>query len=61
MSLDSLQSLFQDELKDVYHAEKQLLQALQRLFQSPQGNQKSCRPAGAELQGLGYADPGQGL
>jgi ferritin-like metal-binding protein YciE len=31
MSLDSLQSLFQDELKDVYHAEKQLLQALPRL------------------------------
>jgi ferritin-like metal-binding protein YciE len=31
MSLDSLQSLFQDELKDIYHAEKQLLQALPRL------------------------------
>jgi ferritin-like metal-binding protein YciE len=31
MSFDSLQSLFQDELKDIYHAEKQLLQALPRL------------------------------
>jgi ferritin-like metal-binding protein YciE len=31
MSLDSLRSLFQDELKDVYHAEKQLLHALPRL------------------------------
>lgn len=31
MSLDSLQSLFLEELKDVYHAEKQLLQALPRL------------------------------
>jgi ferritin-like metal-binding protein YciE len=31
MSLDTLHSLFQDELKDVYHAEKQLLQALPRL------------------------------
>jgi ferritin-like metal-binding protein YciE len=31
MSLDSLQSLFQDELKDMYHAEKQLLQALPRM------------------------------
>ncbi|HEX6106849.1 MAG TPA: ferritin-like domain-containing protein [Gemmatimonadales bacterium] len=31
MALDSLQSLFLDELKDVYHAEKQLLRALPRL------------------------------
>lgn len=31
MSLDSLQSLFQDELKDILHAEKQLLQALPRM------------------------------
>lgn len=31
MSLDSLQSLFLNELKDVYHAEKQLLQALPRM------------------------------
>jgi ferritin-like metal-binding protein YciE len=31
MSLDSLQSLFLEELKDVYHAEKQLVQALPRL------------------------------
>ncbi len=31
MSLDSLQSLFLDELKDIYHAEKQLVQALPRL------------------------------
>ena len=31
MSLDSLQALFLEELKDVYHAEKQLVQALPRL------------------------------
>ena len=31
MSLDSLQDLFLEELKDVYHAEKQLVQALPRL------------------------------
>ena len=31
MSLDSLQSLFLEELKDVYHAEKQLVKALPRL------------------------------
>jgi ferritin-like metal-binding protein YciE len=31
MSLDSLQSLFLEELKDMYHAEKQLVQALPRM------------------------------
>lgn len=31
MALDSLQSLFLDELKDIYHAEKQLVKALPRL------------------------------
>jgi ferritin-like metal-binding protein YciE len=31
MSLDSLQSLFQEELKDIYHGEKQLLEALPRM------------------------------
>jgi ferritin-like metal-binding protein YciE len=31
MSLDSLQSLFLEELKDIYHAEKQLLAALPRM------------------------------
>jgi ferritin-like metal-binding protein YciE len=31
MSLDSLQALFLEELKDIYHAEKQLVQALPRL------------------------------
>lgn len=31
MSLDSLQDLFLNELKDVYHAEKQLVEALPRL------------------------------
>jgi ferritin-like metal-binding protein YciE len=31
VALDSLQSLFLDELKDVYHAEKQLVRALPRL------------------------------
>lgn len=31
MSLDSLQSLFLEELKDIYHAEKQLVRALPRL------------------------------
>ena len=36
MSLDSMQSLFLDELKDVYHAEKQLLQALPRLAKAAQ-------------------------
>jgi ferritin-like metal-binding protein YciE len=34
MSLDSLQSLFLEELKDIYHAEKQLVQALPRLAKS---------------------------
>jgi ferritin-like metal-binding protein YciE len=34
MSLDSLQSLFLEELKDVYHAEKQLVKALPRLAKS---------------------------
>ena len=31
MALDSLHSLFLDELKDVYHAEKQLIRALPRM------------------------------
>jgi ferritin-like metal-binding protein YciE len=31
MSLDSLQSLFLEELKDIYHGEKQLLEALPRM------------------------------
>jgi ferritin-like metal-binding protein YciE len=31
MSLDSLQSLFLEELKDIYNAEKQLVQALPRM------------------------------
>jgi ferritin-like metal-binding protein YciE len=31
MSLDTLQALFLEELKDVYHAEKQLVQALPKL------------------------------
>ena len=31
MALDSLESLFLDELKDVYHAEKQLVKALPRM------------------------------
>lgn len=31
MSLDSLQALFLEELKDVYHAEKQLVEALPRM------------------------------
>jgi ferritin-like metal-binding protein YciE len=31
VALDSLQSLFLDELKDVYHAEKQLIRALPRM------------------------------
>jgi ferritin-like metal-binding protein YciE len=31
MALDSLQSLFLDELRDVYHAEKQLVKALPRM------------------------------
>ena len=31
MALDSLHSLFLDELKDVYHAEKQLVRALPRM------------------------------
>lgn len=31
MALDSLQALFLDELKDIYHAEKQLLRALPRM------------------------------
>jgi len=34
MSLDSLQSLFVEELKDIYHAEKQLVQALPRIAKS---------------------------
>ncbi len=31
MTLDSLQALFLAELKDVYHAEKQLVQTLPRM------------------------------
>ena len=31
MSLDSLQTLFLEELRDIYHAEKQLVRALPRL------------------------------
>jgi ferritin-like metal-binding protein YciE len=31
MSLDSLQALFVEELRDMYHAEKQLVQALPRM------------------------------
>jgi ferritin-like metal-binding protein YciE len=31
MSLDSLQALFLDEIKDIYHGEKQLLEALPRM------------------------------
>lgn len=31
MSLDSLQALFLDEVKDIYHGEKQLLEALPRM------------------------------
>ena len=31
MALDSLQALFLDELKDIYHAEKQLLRALPKM------------------------------
>ncbi len=31
MALDSLQSLFLDELRDIYHAEKQLVRALPRM------------------------------
>jgi ferritin-like metal-binding protein YciE len=31
MSLDSLRSLFEEELKDIYHAEKQLVAALPRM------------------------------
>jgi ferritin-like metal-binding protein YciE len=31
MSLDSLQNLFFEELKDIYHAEKQLIRALPRM------------------------------
>jgi ferritin-like metal-binding protein YciE len=34
MALDSLHSLFLDELKDIYHAEKQLVKALPRMAKS---------------------------
>ena len=36
MSLDSLDSLFLEELKDAYHAEKQLVKALPRLAKAAQ-------------------------
>ncbi len=39
MSLDSLQALFVEELRDVYHAEKQLVQALPRLAKAAQSPQ----------------------
>jgi hypothetical protein len=35
MSLDSLQSLFQEERKDMYHGEKQRLEALPRMAKAP--------------------------
>jgi ferritin-like metal-binding protein YciE len=35
MSLDSLQSLFQEERKDMYHGEKQRLEALPRMAEAP--------------------------
>ena len=31
MSMDSLQTLFENELKDIYNAEKQLVTALPRI------------------------------
>jgi ferritin-like metal-binding protein YciE len=34
MSLGSLQLLFQEELKDIYHGEKQLLEALPRMAEA---------------------------
>ena len=39
MALDSLQSLFLDELKDVLNAEKQLVQALPRMAKAAQSPQ----------------------
>lgn len=39
MSLDSLDSLFLDELKDIYNAEKQLLRALPRMAKAAESPQ----------------------
>jgi ferritin-like metal-binding protein YciE len=39
MSLDSMQALFLEELKDVYHAEKQLVQALPSLARAAQNSE----------------------
>jgi ferritin-like metal-binding protein YciE len=38
MSLESLDSLFLNELKDVYHAEKQILKALPRMAKAASAN-----------------------
>jgi ferritin-like metal-binding protein YciE len=43
MSLESLDSLFLDELKDVYHAEKQILKALPRMAKA--ANAEALREA----------------
>ena len=39
MSLDSLDSLFLNELKDIYHAEKQLVRALPRMAKAASSRQ----------------------
>jgi ferritin-like metal-binding protein YciE len=41
MSLDSLEKLFLDEVKDIYHAEKQLLRALPRMAKAAESAQLS--------------------
>ena len=53
MALDSLQSLFLDELKDVYHAEKQLVRALPRMAKaaSDPGLQRAFTSHLKETQG----------
>lgn len=58
MSLDSLDSLFLDELKDIYNAEKQILRALPRMAkaaESPelqQAFQKHLRETEGQVQRL---------
>src|SRR5687768_8854275 len=42
MALETLQDLFEDELKDIYHAEKQLLKALPKMAKGAQSAKLSA-------------------
>jgi ferritin-like metal-binding protein YciE len=53
MSLDSLQSLFVEELKDIYHGEKQLLEALPWMAKAAASPElpKAAKELGLVLEG----------